>query len=293
MRSLFRSLMEVSSVSGTRAMVLGCGLTALLSGCASNSAVQTRSLAKKIYEEPSQAQVLYTEASRRAAYFADKDKPLRFCAEPMPDVSLDQTLDTSVDLLHRGGLEMGNGVLSGKGRVSTKGGMIRNQKVVSKELAGRSAAVLLARELLYRLCELGLNFDPSEKAYQAASKNYLKVIDTIQTIADTEKFKAQAEKATAEAAVLEVAAINQLASEQRNLSIGHATKIMSIVTKTENGKCSIIPEKLDATFKDKIFDGMRDGVKQSSKSCEEFYDLLMILQTKALEQIQKAAEAVK
>ena len=85
-------------------------------------------------------------ASIRGTYFKSTDAASKFCAEPAPDVALDTLQKFAAELNVK---VEGSG--EGGGKVSSEVG----SKVV--ELAGRTQLILLARELLYRACELSLN----------------------------------------------------------------------------------------------------------------------------------------
>ena len=84
--------------------------------------------------------VLVEDASRKTTVFKDKDSLERFCRSPNPDFASGQTSAVSLGL--------GNGPSIG----SSSGAMIDS-------LGGRSPALLITRELMYRACELALNLN--------------------------------------------------------------------------------------------------------------------------------------
>jgi len=80
-------------------------------------------------------------ADRRGAILIPSDQRVRLCAEPSPDVALNQT----TDLVAKATVEEIPVELQAK---------LASQVV---ELAGRTQMVLFLRESMYRLCEQGLN----------------------------------------------------------------------------------------------------------------------------------------
>jgi len=123
------------------------------------------------------ASVLSYEAESRGAYFATSQEPLRYCAEPPPDVALDRSLKLA-------------GELTAKTQ-GVEGAAKANAEVASKavELAGRTQLVLLAREFLYRTCELRLNGEEVD-----IENNYNKIIDLISALGKAELQSVEAER---------------------------------------------------------------------------------------------------
>lgn len=99
-----------------------------------------------------------------------------FCAEPAPDVAL-----SSIVKFEAEGRAPGETNPSGK--------LVSGATTTSDELSGRSQTVLLARELLYRNCEL-LSNGVIDKPL--AKKNFLEVLNVVQNLAIAEKVDAKA-----------------------------------------------------------------------------------------------------
>ena len=89
--------------------------------------------------------LVYT-SSLRAAYIREEASKAQVCAEPAPDVALDTLKKLAAELQVK---------IPQEGEGSGKLAAEISSKVV--QLAGRTQLVLLARELLYRSCELSLN----------------------------------------------------------------------------------------------------------------------------------------
>lgn len=100
-------------------------------------------------------------ASLRGAYLVPKDSGLKYCAEPAPDTALESVQKLAAAV--KGSAPEGpSGELSFNSELSAT--------VVA--LAGRTQLVLLAREMLYRACEISINNpdDTSEIAVQLFNK---------------------------------------------------------------------------------------------------------------------------
>lgn len=274
------------------------GMLSFMTGCAqtNQSLIQTHLLAKNLQNNPSNAQVIYAPASRRATYFADPQGNLRYCAEPMPDATSDQSHTATVDLAQSGSAEVGKGGASIKGSTSNSSKIASDQKTTSKEMAGRSSAVLLARELMYRLCELSLNFKPGDPAYELAAKQYKEVSDVIRDIATAERLQASAQKNDAEAGKLrnqeKLAEITAAAVVRGDLVVGYTLKLMTLVTKVEDKKCSVDADKMTGLFADAKFSGIREAFLRITR-CTELQAELSELALETLESIVKASEAQK
>lgn len=78
------------------------------------------------------------DAERRGAVILPKDGDYQYCAEPAPDVARSLINKIQADIKDRG-----NGSIE--------------SDVNAIELAGRTNTVLIAREALYRLCEININ----------------------------------------------------------------------------------------------------------------------------------------
>ena len=98
------------------------------------------------------------DASRKTTILKDKDSLERFCRSPNPDFASGQTSAVSLGLGH--GPSVG----------SSSGAMIDS-------LGGRSPALLITRELMYRACELALNLDANA---DLSKEIYWKFLATIE-----------------------------------------------------------------------------------------------------------------
>lgn len=102
-------------------------------------------------------------ADLRGAYVRPNESTVQFCAEPAPDVALQSLVKVTENLKATtpSGIQV-EGSASGEFAA----------KVI--QLAGRTQLVLLAREMLYRACELTLNHDTDKNTavalYQAAGE---------------------------------------------------------------------------------------------------------------------------
>jgi hypothetical protein len=117
----------------------------------------------------------------RGTYFFENDGKVRYCAEPVPDVALETVQKLTATLTAT--LAKAESI---EGEVATD----LSNKVV--QLAGRTELLLLAREMLYRACELSLNH-PKDDA--AAMSLYTRVADLVERLGDAEKITARAELA--------------------------------------------------------------------------------------------------
>lgn len=86
--------------------------------------------------------VIAADAGRQLTYLKDQGAKERFCRGPLPDFS--RTAGTSASL----GVPTTTGATLGVGNSLSKGTL---------DLGGRDPLVLIARELLYRACELATN----------------------------------------------------------------------------------------------------------------------------------------
>jgi hypothetical protein len=127
--------------------------------------------------------VLTYPADVRAAYFQGSP-PLQWCAEPSPDVALAslQTLTAQVQAtLPQAGTQ-----------VAAKVATATTAQVL--ELAGRTQLVMLAREMLYRACELLLN---TAGTSQSATDLYREVVVLVGQLGQAVRDQAEAHKVEA------------------------------------------------------------------------------------------------
>lgn len=114
-------------------------------------------------------------SDQRGAFFRDNGSTGTYCAEPFPDTALDSVakLAGKIDAGEAGSAEIDS-------ELSTK--------VV--ELAGRSQLVLLARELLYRTCELAANGKLTSDQIVAQNNS---IIELIARLGQADLTRAQAD----------------------------------------------------------------------------------------------------
>jgi hypothetical protein len=130
--------------------------------------------------------VSYT-GTLRGAYVLPPGSQARFCAEPAPDVSLDTLKEIAANL------KATAETVGSVAKPAIEGGIESKITTKALELQGRTALVVLARDLLYRLCELSLNHPPDSEAYKAAATQYTQVLEVIQVLAAADQASAHAD----------------------------------------------------------------------------------------------------
>lgn len=125
----------------------------------------------------------------RGAYVVRSGSGLRYCAEPAPDVALDTLQKLSANL----------GVKPPAG-TAVQGSLDSELSTKVVQLAGRTQLVLLAREMLYRACELTLN-NPSLDNGKEALAMYQIVANLVKDLGNADKSNAEADKLKAQAEV--------------------------------------------------------------------------------------------
>jgi hypothetical protein len=134
-----------SSLTG-KCAVPAIGAALVLSGCAALKPPTTES---KIFERDGISMVVVPSNSRET-YFSDPKSMERHCRAPSPDVSLTSSEGVSINVPSPAGGGVGLGEDTSTGALG---------------LGGRSPAVLISRELLYRACELSNNLNlPRDQA---------------------------------------------------------------------------------------------------------------------------------
>jgi hypothetical protein len=93
------------------------------------------------------------------------NKESQFCAEPSPDTAMSSSVGESEDAS-----------LLGK-----KEGLSYQSGTNATSLGGRNSTVLLAREIFYRICEMGVN---KVSTFKQQSDVFLKSLDTIIKLGD-------------------------------------------------------------------------------------------------------------
>jgi hypothetical protein len=173
-------------------MKMGCAMVALVGSAALVGCdfPQREALVENPWSKPGQPGVVTMPGELRAAYIAGgKDAVLRYCAEPAPDTAAQAALKVATAI-----------EASGKSTSAAEGSAKINNNVeyavTVLELAGRTQAVLLTRELAYRVCEARLNGIIDEKAAHGLLWD---VIQVSRHLAEAEQKKAEAKKEEAEA----------------------------------------------------------------------------------------------
>jgi hypothetical protein len=163
------------------------GLLILVGGCAI-----PQTTARKVDIDITKSTAITYPAQIRGVYIFKPGDQLKICSEPVPDVAMESLEKLTANLKAKTATELS---------IEPSLAYELNSKAV--ELAGRTQLVLLAREMLFRACELSIN---GEGNPELANQMFTKAIDIIgkmaatdQTRADAARTKADAEKYKAEA----------------------------------------------------------------------------------------------
>lgn len=173
----------------------------------------------KTLEDSGVAAITYP-TELRAAYAVKKDSTARYCAEPPPDVALNTIQKIAADVK-----------ATTKSGTEAEGGLSAEASTTALELAGRTQLVLLAREMLYRACELSMN----QSELSAAD-----VKDLYTIVAEVVRDFAAADRAAAELRLLEAEIKAGAIIEARQ------TTIETIVQHVGEADGGIDPDKLKA-----------------------------------------------
>lgn len=140
----------------------------------------------KLLSSDNPVKVVTYPAALRGAYIIEPGKASRYCAEPAPDVAIDAIQRMTAQL---------SADVQGKVKADANVTAELTQNVV--QLAGRTELIMLAREMLYRACELSVNTPTSA---QEMKEMYLRVAQLVQNLGEAERIRAEAEltKATYE-----------------------------------------------------------------------------------------------
>ncbi|MHA6881539.1 hypothetical protein [Ralstonia pseudosolanacearum] len=114
------------------------------------------------------------DAERRGAVIFPTDDHYRYCAEPAPDVAQSVINKMQASVQSHGG-ELGSGSAE--------------SDVNAIELAGRTNTVLIARESLYRICELTINQNLKN---EEITEMFIAVISMISDVAKSESYRSKA-----------------------------------------------------------------------------------------------------
>ena len=159
-------------------------LTLLMAACAT-----PQKDARVLSLKDANTDVITYPSELRGAYVIHTDKGVRYCAEPVPDVALDTLQKLSANLS-----------ASQPAAADIQGGVNSEFSSTVVQLAGRSELLLLAREMLYRACELTLN-NPSQDNEAQAVSMYQIVANLIQDLGNADKSNAEANLLKARASV--------------------------------------------------------------------------------------------
>lgn len=147
----------------------------LLSACATP---QYRAERFTVPDQESSA--LSMPSDLRGTYFLESGGRLRYCAEPAPDVAMENLQKLVASL---------QGSVPNQASAQASVDAETSAKVV--QLAGRTQLVLIAREMLYRACELSMN--QPEIGKDTALAMYQEVANLIKDMAAAERTLADAE----------------------------------------------------------------------------------------------------
>lgn len=146
----------------------------LIQGC---SVPQRKANVLKV--DPAGVTAISYPTELRGAYFIKKGSDIRVCAEPTPDVSLESLQKLTANLKVNS---------SATKNVDSKIAAELNTKVI--QLAGRTELLLLARELLYRACEISLNTEISDESVLTI---YSRVADLVSDLGKGDRASAEAD----------------------------------------------------------------------------------------------------
>lgn len=150
---------------------------------------------KVLLIDKSNSRVVTFPGNLRGAYFVNKDSGVKFCAEPAPDIARESFRELSARI--SANIDPASKVdAAAQSRLDAK----------ALELAGRTELLLVAREMLYRACELSLNNNISEGT---VLKLYTNVSELIRALALKDKKEAETKLFEAKSRVIrETRALN-------------------------------------------------------------------------------------
>jgi len=133
---------------------------------------------RRIEISPQMPSVITYPSDVRGTYIVKEGSDLKFCAEPVPDVALE-----SIQKL------IGNIKLTLPQQETVGVDLTSDLTVKAIELAGRIQLLLIAREMLYRACEMSVNH-PTKVS--DAMEMYKIVVQLIKDLGQAEKTQAEA-----------------------------------------------------------------------------------------------------
>src|SRR5687768_2835086 len=158
--------------------------------------------------------VSYT-GTTRGAYIWPADGGRHVCAEPPPDLGLTTAREISANL------KAAAQTLGNIAAPSIDAGGAAKLSSAAIELAGRSQLVLLAREFLYRECELAANFSKDDVRYPVLAGQYEKILSVVVTLANAERDRAAAELLSVQ---IEAARLNEVQDQDIAKIAAHVTR---------------------------------------------------------------------
>jgi len=181
----------------SRYLVAMAALT-IIGGCDTLGGA-TQEEAKLVTTRQAGAEVLTYPGSLRGAYLFKPGSSAKFCAEPPPDVALNTLKDISANLKAAAQASAAAGAAP-QGSIDT--GVSSKVTTDVVQLAGRTQLILLARELLYRICELsaqGERFDSgaAQRMYSDVLKLIAGMVDADKAMMESRRLEAEAERAKA------------------------------------------------------------------------------------------------
>lgn len=117
-------------------------------------------------------------ADLRGAYIFPDGAKIRYCAEPVPDIAIQSMAKISGQLQAL--------IASGQTISASASYDLTTQAI---ELAGRTQLLLIAREMLYRACELSIN-NPNDIEIQV--QLYSRVADLVEKLGESDLNKSKA-----------------------------------------------------------------------------------------------------
>jgi len=176
----------------------------------------------------------------RAAYAVNEGSTARYCAEPPPDVALSTIEKIAAEAKAK--TESGT---EAEGKLSAEA------STTALELAGRTQLVLLAREMLYRACELSLN--RSDVNEEDVIDMYKAVVELVRTLGAASLVEAQTKLMGVSVKTQEILAARRTAIDA---IISHVTKADKSIDKD---KLKALLDKTEsATFVRAYIEGARD-----------------------------------
>lgn len=135
----------------------------LIAGALSGCSTVSKEDEIKFSKLPDSSSVVYANAEHRMMMISNPADHKRFCAEPPPDASISVT-DSESEKASVLGKEENIGDTT---------------SAMASSLGGRNSTVLLARDILYRVCELSSN---TKASYEQSKDLFLKALKTIEVL---------------------------------------------------------------------------------------------------------------